>query len=150
LQQAANLQPNDAGAQYNLAVALSQAQRAGEARAALERALIFDPNHAKARAALQSLEASASPPAAPPAPDAAYGLASPNYTPPQPIGLNAPNYSPPPPVVGLASPNYTPPQPAGLGSPNYAPPPPILPGAGMAPPQGMAYNPQMPPRVTEI
>src|SRR5262249_52185493 len=66
LQEAARLQPGDATAQYNLAVALGQGQRLMEARAALEHALQIDPNHAKARAALNSLAATMSQVAPPP------------------------------------------------------------------------------------
>jgi hypothetical protein len=57
LQESARLQPSDATAQFNLAVALVQAQRTGEAREALQRVLTLDPSNSKALAALQQLDA---------------------------------------------------------------------------------------------
>src|SRR5207244_343291 len=44
LEEAARLQPNDANARYNLAVALIQAQATDRPRAALQGALAIDPN----------------------------------------------------------------------------------------------------------
>jgi len=45
MEQAAALQPTDAGAQYNLALALFQVQRTGESQAVLDRALQLNPAH---------------------------------------------------------------------------------------------------------
>lgn len=72
LQEAARLQPSDPMAQFNLAVALMQAQRTDEARAAFQAVLALDPSNAKAQQGLQQLGAGAQPaqPAAPTAPPA--------------------------------------------------------------------------------
>ncbi|MDQ2731377.1 MAG: tetratricopeptide repeat protein [Armatimonadota bacterium] len=55
MQQAARLQPNDAAAHFNLALALSKAERPDEARPAAEAALALNPAHPGARSLMSQL-----------------------------------------------------------------------------------------------
>lgn len=148
LQEAVRLQPHDPGALYNLAVALVQVQRIADAKLALEHVLVMDPNHTKARAALQNLSSTtiqrpsqpnSSPYTAPPgAPVGTYVPAQPQPLDGSPgIGLGGGLSSPPHSAPGSYPPpgpgNYAPPpSPYGGssygGSPYGAPPPP---GSGM-------------------
>lgn len=91
---ASQLQPHDAGAQYNAAVGLLQAGRAAEAIPFLQYTLQLDPSHANARAALDSAQNTAvqytqpvqpSPYASP-----ASGSAQPVYPAPSSSGPSSP------------------------------------------------------------
>lgn len=106
LTEAVRLQPGDANAYFNLAVAYNQAQMPNEARTCLQYALQLDPNHAKAQAALANLPA-------------AQGQAPPPPPQTQPMYAQQPPAQPgygqqPPPMYGQQAPSgqgmvYTPP-----------------------------------------
>lgn len=97
LREAARLLPSSTGILYNLGIALSRAQQTDEARAVLEKALVLEPDNAKARAALDNL--------APPAPASPGGGIVP---PPADLGPVASAPAPPPTTPHTAAP--------GLGS----------------------------------
>lgn len=158
LQFAAQCQPYDAGAHYNLAAAQVQAQQMDQARFNLERALALDPNHAKARAALESLGPSAAAGLPQSSPDAPPGCPPPefpgelNALPPDPLTgpPPAPLYAPSSPAAPLTIPRPdAAPTAVDPAAPHSAPaaypaayPPPYAPSAPMpvSPPQGMAYT----------
>ncbi len=148
LQEAARLQPSDPMAQFNLAVALMQAQRTDEARAAFQAVLALDPSNAKAQQGLQQLGGTApaqpAPTAAPPAwnpqargvdlsaPAGSYDQTQPVSTqPPGPATLTGEPYAP--------QPSMQPAQPLG-GQPYQQPTQTFPPPAQPYPPQGQPYQ----------
>lgn len=160
LQYAAHLQPDSAGAHYNLAVALMQAQRAPEAKAMFEHVLAIDPNHAQAQAGLQHLAVVAAPAqpqtAPPPDPDISHAAVSsavtdmdlppPSSTPAAsgPVDLSGQ------PIGASAGPVDLSGQPLGMPSsaPTAASLPPLPgPAPGMMS-QGMRYDPRLAARPT--
>ena len=107
LGQASQLQPQEPGAQYNVAIGLMHAGRQQDAIPFLQYTLQLDPNHAQAQAALTSISA-------PPAPSPAYEQAPYQTNPYQhaAYGSQAAPVSAGP--VPLSGPIYPAPQPQGM------------------------------------
>jgi hypothetical protein len=104
LRDASRLLPQDAVIAYNLGAALNQSGRTDEARQALERALVLDPGHQKARQALADLVRSGGVPSVTSGPSASIPagaqVASSSGSP----GLSAVGQSAPPPPAPPAAP----------------------------------------------